>query len=221
VNGVPITISACVDPRYANFPNDDEEDKDDDRDAYTKRRRKSVNNQDRASANSSAKPPRRPTLSRRRTEPAANASPRDRLRYNAKRLGEIAEAKFLAAAAGLGFAVLKPWGDSEPYDFVLDARRNGRLGLSRVQVKSAHRKGKGDKGYSFSAHDVSLRAYTARDIDALIAFVVPENLFYVIPIAALKRARGIHLFPTSKRGRSKYEKFRNAWHLLTTPPKEE
>lgn len=223
----PISISACADPRYANFPNDDNnkdsKDKDDeDKDgAHTKRRRKSGNNPDRASAKSSSKTPRRASLSRRRSEPAANASPRDRLRYNAKRLGEIAEAKFLAAAAGLGFAVLKPWGDSEPYDFVLDARRNGRLGLSRVQVKSAHRKGKGDKGYSFSAHDFSLHAYTARDIDALIAYVVPENLFYVIPIAALKRARGIHLFPTSKRHRSKYEKFRNAWDLLAKPPKEE
>ncbi len=35
-------------------------------------------------------------------------------RITAKRLGEIAEAAFLAKASGMGFGVAKPWGDSEP-----------------------------------------------------------------------------------------------------------
>src|SRR6266496_3934328 len=38
-----------------------------------------------------------------------------------KRTGELAEAAFLYKAAGLGFGVAKPWGDSERYDFILDS----------------------------------------------------------------------------------------------------
>lgn len=35
-----------------------------------------------------------------------------------KQLGEIAEAEFIAKAVGMGFVVARPWGDSEPYDFI-------------------------------------------------------------------------------------------------------
>lgn len=79
---------------------------------------------------------RRPSLSRRQPRLGAGG-PRRRLKFTAKRLGEIAEAFFLAKAADLGFTVLKPWGDSEAYDFVLDAHHGAR-GFSRVQVKSSN-----------------------------------------------------------------------------------
>src|SRR2546425_13259861 len=54
-----------------------------------------------------------------------------RLRRNPKRAGEISEAAFVVRAHSLGFLGAKPWGDSEKYDFVLDAgsklwRRDGR-----------------------------------------------------------------------------------------------
>ena len=35
-----------------------------------------------------------------------------------KQLGEMAEAAFVAKVAELGFGVAKPWGDSDPYDFI-------------------------------------------------------------------------------------------------------
>jgi hypothetical protein len=38
-----------------------------------------------------------------------------------KRRGEIAELGFLYKAASMGFAVTKPYGDSESYDFVVDS----------------------------------------------------------------------------------------------------
>src|SRR5438128_8890814 len=55
-----------------------------------------------------------------------------RLRRNPKRAGEISEAAFVLRAHSLGFLVAKPWGDSEKYDFVLDAGSK----LWRVQLKS-------------------------------------------------------------------------------------
>ena len=49
-----------------------------------------------------------------------------------KQRGELAEMRFMLKAAGLGFGVAKPWGDSERYDFVLDSGK----GFLRIQVKS-------------------------------------------------------------------------------------
>src|SRR5579864_7341802 len=39
-----------------------------------------------------------------------------------KRRGELAELAFTLKAASLGFGVAKPYGDSERYDFIVDAR---------------------------------------------------------------------------------------------------
>lgn len=53
--------------------------------------------------------------------------------HSANVRGDIAEARFIGKAMSLGFTVLRPFGNQEPYDFVL---RMGRR-LTRVQVKSA------------------------------------------------------------------------------------
>ena len=65
----------------------------------------------------------------------ASAEPEasDKKRATGKRRGEAAEAAFLARATHLGFRVLLPWGESNPYDAAVDYGR----GLLRVQVKSA------------------------------------------------------------------------------------
>jgi PD-(D/E)XK nuclease superfamily protein len=126
-----------------------------------------------------------------------------------KRLGEAAEAAFLAKASSMGFCVAKPWGDSDRYDFVVEAGG----GFLRVQVKSAHRVGK-DGGYSFRAHGHSLSVYRASEIDALVAYVVPENAWYVFPVWLFRRRRSMKLFPGSRKKRSKFEKYREAWGIL-------
>jgi hypothetical protein len=145
--------------------------------------------------------------------------PRRREKFSSKRLGEIAEAMFLAKAADLGFTVLRPWGESEAYDFVLDAH-HGNRGLSRVQVKSSHRVHLGT-GYQLSAHGTSMHAYTQRHVDAIVAVIVPENAWYVIPIQDLRNVSGLHLFPSSKSCSSKYEAYGDAWwHLDTEKPRD-
>jgi hypothetical protein len=126
-----------------------------------------------------------------------------------KRLGEIAEAAFVAKAAELGFSVAKPWGDSDPYDFITQS--GGKL--RRVQVKSAHKRGK-DGCYSFRTQDHGLRAYRESEIDALVAHIVPESAWYVLPVKVVKKRRSVKLYPGSRRKRSKYEKYREAWEEL-------
>ncbi len=130
-------------------------------------------------------------------------------RMTGKRRGEIAEAAFMAKVAGLGMGVAKTWGDSDRYDFIVDAGKR----LRRVQVKSAHREGK-DGGYSVRLHDNSLNPYRGEDIDALVAYVVPEDAWYVFPAAVFGRLRSMKLFPGSRKKRSRFEPYREAWEIL-------
>lgn len=128
-----------------------------------------------------------------------------------KRLGEAAESAFLAKAIQMGFGVSKPWGDSDRYDFVVDA--GGRLW--RVQVKSAYRSTK-EGGYTVHAFGNENRdPYTAADVDVLVAYLVPEDAWYVVPIAAFNRIKSMKLFPASRRRRSKHEVYREAWAAFT------
>jgi len=126
-----------------------------------------------------------------------------------KRRGEMAEAKFLAKASELGFGVAKPWGDSDAYDFIVQT--GGKLW--KVQVKSAHVAWK-DGSYSFRAHGHSYKAYRADEIDLLVAYVVPENAWYVFPVRVIQRMKSLKLFSGSRKKRSRFEKYREAWWIL-------
>ncbi len=123
-----------------------------------------------------------------------------------KQRGEMAEAAFVAKAASLGLCLSKPWGESSRYDMIVD---NGKR-LLRVQVKSAHRAGEYG-GYTFHAHGNTARAYGANEIDVLVAYVVPENAWYVFPVEEFRKYKSMKLFPVSRRMSSKFEKFREAW----------
>jgi hypothetical protein len=130
---------------------------------------------------------------------------------NPKQLGEIAEAEFIAKAVGLGFVVARPWGDSEPYDFIVNPKRS--FIFWRVQVKSAHTIG-ADGGCSFRAHDHQQRSYTARDIDALVAYARPMNAWYVMPVRVVEELKSLMLYPESRKKRSRFERWREAWDVL-------
>ena len=51
-----------------------------------------------------------------------------------KNLGELAELAFMRKAASMGFAVAKPWGDSDRYDVIVRSEKM----FWRVQVKSVN-----------------------------------------------------------------------------------
>jgi len=131
-------------------------------------------------------------------------------RLSIKRRGEVAEAAFLIKAATLGFSVAKPWGDSDPYDFIVQSGSN----CWRVQVKSAYAKYRG--GYQTSLiGGTRRRAYTAADIDFLVAYAVPDDVWYVVPVEVFKRVGQIRFYPGSKK--SRYEIYREAWCLMACP----
>jgi hypothetical protein len=126
-----------------------------------------------------------------------------------KRRGEAAEAAFLARATHLGFTVLIPWGDSNRYDSVVELDH----GLLRVQVKSATRYA--ESRYRVPTTGANRRVYTSKEIDFFVAFIVPENLWYIIPIQAIGHRKGIRFYPTTRRpSRALFEKYRETWCLL-------
>jgi len=148
-----------------------------------------------------------PILSQR-TRPG-RGTVRAAARSTSKRRGEVAEAAFVAKVSGLGFGVAKPWGDSDPYDFIV--QMGGRL--TKVQVKSAHVIGQ-DGCYSFRAHGHSYKAYRKDEIDVLVAYVAPEDAWYVFPVRVIQRMKSLKLFPGSRKKRSRFEKYREAWGIL-------
>jgi hypothetical protein len=131
-----------------------------------------------------------------------------------KQLGEIGEAEFIAKGVGMAFVVAKPWGDSESYDFIVNPRRT--FIYWRVQVKSAHTIG-ADGGCSFRAHDHNQQSYTAENIDALVAYARPMNAWYVMPVRVVEELKSLMLYPGSKKKRSRFEKWREAWEVLRKP----
>ncbi len=124
-----------------------------------------------------------------------------------KRLGEAVEAAFLAKATMLGFPVLKPWGDSRPYDFAVEGGRR----LWRVQVKCAT----SHRGTRCSARAAgSGELYTLDDIDFLAAYVIRKNLWYVVPADAFVPRATVH-FNYGPQSQGMFEIYRETWCLLT------
>ena len=129
--------------------------------------------------------------------------------FDRKRQGELAELGFLHRAAGLGLIVSKPYGESARYDFMVD---NGR-DRWRVQVKSVSACHRNAYRISSGRGHSSKRAYTARDIDFLAAYVFPHDAWYIIPVRALRRVKTFCLAPHFP-SRRRFEPFREAWGLL-------
>jgi PD-(D/E)XK nuclease superfamily protein len=136
------------------------------------------------------------------------------LRRNPKKLGEVSQAAFLLKARTLGFSVAVPWGDSERYDFVVWAKEGGRI--LRVQVKGTGRLHR--RGYEVQAVRATRRRgkkrYTAREIDVLAAHVQPLDVWYLIPIGAIRRAKSLRFYPDIKSREPRWERYREAWDGL-------
>lgn len=125
-----------------------------------------------------------------------------------KHRGELAELAFMRKAACRGYAVSKPWGECEPYDFVV---RVGKL-FWRVQVKSVRAKKPQRPHYCVKTADSHKTPYSSQDIDFLVAYIFPEDTWYVFPATVVENRKTLYIHPNSKR--SRLEKFREAWKLM-------
>ena len=142
-----------------------------------------------------------------------------------KRRGEIAELAFALAAARRGFGISRPYGESERYDVILDARHvaGDRCGvlparprLVRVQVKAtAHKL----HGYHQVAVKRSIRgggyeAYRLSEVDFIAAYVIPEDAWFIFPLTHILGLTVLLLKPKGWKMRHAYDYYREAWPLL-------
>src|SRR5271167_1660158 len=126
-----------------------------------------------------------------------------------KALGEAAEAAFLAKVTSLGFGVAKPWGDSERYDFILDSGQR----LWRVQVKSGCHRRNRRYGLHGMCGNREQTQYTSEDIDIFVAYLIPVDVWYVIPVEEIKN-KWLLFFPYGGARCGHYEQYREAWSLM-------
>ncbi len=123
-----------------------------------------------------------------------------------KKRGEWVELKFMAEAAARNLSTSKPYGDMENFDVVV-----GRPGkFVGVQVKSTSFRH--SNGYLCSVSARNHQAYAAGSLDFLAGYVVPENVWYIIPARLIQGKRSIMLYTDSST--AKYEQYREAWELL-------
>jgi hypothetical protein len=148
-------------------------------------------------------------------EPTSHIEPLVRGPRSDKAKGDLAELAFLHKAASLGFGVAKPYGDKEHYDFILDSGER----FWRVQVRSTSCRVSGNRsGYMFSTSHSSRRhrakTYKAREIDIFVAYIVPLDIWYIIPVNQIWSRHSLGLHPSGCRGGGHFEVFREAWHLM-------
>jgi hypothetical protein len=129
-----------------------------------------------------------------------------------KRRGELAELAFMRKAANLGFAVAKPWGDSDRYDVVVRFDKT----FWRVQIKSVLGKSPSRGHYRVQTRDSRKHTYSAKDIDFLVAYIFAEDIWYVIPAHIVENRKSLCLTPGSKR--SSVDRYREAWDLMMKSP---
>jgi hypothetical protein len=125
-----------------------------------------------------------------------------------KHRGELAELAFMRKVANRGYAVSKPWGECERYDFVV---RAGKL-FWRVQVKSVRAKHPHRPHYNLCTANSHKIAYSPEDIDFLIAYIFPEDAWYVFPATVVENRKTLCINPSSKR--SNLGVYREAWKLM-------
>ena|SRR5437763_1479468 len=136
---------------------------------------------------------------------------------HSKLQGEWVEVCFVAECLRRGMVAAKPYGDSTAYDFIIEA---GRGIISRVQVKSVSVRNPPSGIYHVAVmRSVALakKPYCAGDFDVLAAYIIPLNVWYIIPAYEVVGIKMISLRPVGRSLRvRRLEKYRDAWNLLNS-----
>ncbi len=122
--------------------------------------------------------------------------------------GEWAELLFMTRAAEHGFSVSKPWGESQAYDVTVESEGK----LLRVQVKSTASTS-GYKGYVCSFVRTGMPPYRREHVDFFAIYVIPEEVWYIIPSAVATRQK-YNILLSPQRKKQKYIRYIEAWGLL-------
>ena len=133
------------------------------------------------------------------------------LNRGSKKRGELAELAFVYKAASLGFGVARPYGESDRFDFIVLSGEH----FWRVQVKSSSAMQYG--GYMVNARRCVYGRtipYAAAEIDFLVAHIVPEDGWFVIPVTAFTPRKSLLVYPRGDSRSGLYGQYREAWCLM-------
>ncbi len=127
-----------------------------------------------------------------------------------KARGELAEWRLVSKLLEMGLTVAKPLGDSAKWDLIVEARGK----ISRLQVKSAWVKSR--NGYTVATSPACdfksglRRCYRMNEIDFFVAYVAPEDVWFIFPVGVIRRKYiEIRTDPHWRLAR-----FRERWDLL-------
>jgi hypothetical protein len=127
------------------------------------------------------------------------------------RKGDLAETAFLGRALRMGFNISKPVNTNCRYDFLVEAAGK----YHRVQVKSVWWSVKKSPYYiPIGCGRGLLHRYGTDEVDFFAAYIVQEDAWYIIPIRAVGDRSKVHVHPHLGGTVGKFERFREAWHLL-------
>lgn len=132
---------------------------------------------------------------------------------NRKERGELSELAFIYKASGLGFHVSKPYGDSSPYDCIVE--HLGRL--SKVQVKSTTYLHAATGGYQVNSQRVvsgTSKCYCAGDLDYFAFHIAPRDVWYIVPYHEVGGNLRVLLHADKPERDRRFGRYREAWHLL-------
>ncbi len=130
-----------------------------------------------------------------------------------KERGEWAELYFMMQAAGRGLKVSRPFSWVGRYDVGVENPTEGHQAtVLRVQVKSTIYKRRGEC-YSLNVMGPKRKKYEPGTVDFFAILLIPVDDWYIIPFEVMGRTNSsIHFTPGGIR--QKYERYREAWHLL-------
>ena len=130
---------------------------------------------------------------------------------SSKQRGELAEMMFMVKAAQKGFATAKPFGDSRRYDFIVDVGNR----LWRVQVKSSSAEQYGSYMLNLQRNaNGEVIPYDPSEIDFVVAYVMPLDAWFVIPVEAIAGQKTAKLCLHGNPRSGRLGKYWEAWGLM-------
>lgn len=123
--------------------------------------------------------------------------------------GIFAESIFITKCLSRNIAINSPVADIHGYDFLLDMPS----GFKKIQVKSVCRPCIKKHSYSVSiCRGFDKRSYTKGDYDYVAAYLIQDDIWYIIPFDEIGERITIRIFPKSDK--SKWNGYKEAFHLL-------
>jgi hypothetical protein len=132
-----------------------------------------------------------------------------------KRRGSLYEQKFFTEALFRNLEIFTPLGDYLPQDCMV---MNQAGKVFKIQIKGTKDKAKDPHNLGLGRYMISTSTGTSKKcsidctkVDALVAYIETEDIWYVIPCLELNSNVKICIYPHNPKSRGKYEKYKDNW----------